>query len=212
MRKKAFIFLVCMTMLCGCTNKDLEKELTNANIKIQQLETQNEELKNTNEELNIKNKEYEERINELESSESFEPQSNKQDISNETIIVSKDNPNPVVYEIDETKITISCERKNGSQSGYRVLFFIENNSETDLTASLINVYVNDYKISSYTDMTTIAPGKKGTATSTIYDKDLEENGITEIENIECEFSVGEGVFNSFYSCPGMIKSDAFVIE
>ena len=72
--------------------------------------------------------------------------------------------------------------------GAGVLLYLENNSGRNVTVSCEDMSVNGYMITSVF-AETVDDGKMAISYITIFESDLEENGITSIEDIELKFHV-----------------------
>ncbi len=83
--------------------------------------------------------------------------------------------------------------------GMSVLFYIENNSDQIVVISADDVAVNGFMITE-AFIQTVYPGKKSMSNMVLFDSSLEENGVTEINNIELTFDVRDPhlheIFNS----------------
>lgn len=103
--------------------------------------------------------------------------------------ITKDNPNPIVYEGEYGKVILSDIRygTEAGITGYHFTFHIVNNSETEMAVFLDDAYINNVKISAYTDISSIDPGREGTMESNIRDEDMtpEMDGFTQIEADIC---------------------------
>lgn len=114
------------------------------------------------------------------------------------VYVTPENPNPIVYEGDSGKISIqSCKYGyiNGLQQ-YQITFFIENNSDTTMSAWLYDGYFNNLRAQAYTDAAQISSGKSGSTSSDFSEDDLTEEMKT-FENIETTFCFGTDAFNPY---------------
>lgn len=124
--------------------------------------------------------------------------------------ISKENPHPVIYEGEYGKITLSdirYGREKGVQ-GYHFTFNIENRTQTDMVVSLGDAYINNTKISTYTDLASIEAGRNGAMESNIRDEDMtaEMEGFTQIESkIRVSTSVLFG--ETYLSIPVIIDRD-----
>lgn len=115
------------------------------------------------------------------------------------IRVTKKNPNPVVYdgEYGTIKINNFSHVNYYGIDEYLVVFDIENKTDEYMLATLTgNTFINDYQVGSYYSEGGVAPNKKGTMESHIYDSDIPE-GIGDYSSIESEVSLlnsngGEG--------------------
>jgi len=135
-----------------------------------------------------------------------------------TLYVSKDSEFPiVVYEDELGKYTInsvthysSFESAPNYIEGYYFEIEMENSADVDTVAYFGRVYLNDYRIPCYTDMSQpIAPGKKGVINSSLYDSDIDDK-TKDFDKIECDFIIGDGKENELFVRPVVIDRD--VIE
>lgn len=124
--------------------------------------------------------------------------------------VSKENPNPVIYEGEYGKVILSDIRygREAGVQGYHFTFDIENRTQTDMAVSLGDAYINNIKISAYTDITSIEAGRNGTMESNIREQDMtaEMEGFTQIESkiyISTNVMFGE----AYLSIPVIIDRD-----
>ncbi len=125
--------------------------------------------------------------------------------------VSKENPNPVIYKGEYGKVILSDIRygREAGVQGYHFTFDIENRTQTDMAVSLGDAYINNIKISAYTDITSIEAGRNGTMESNIREQDMtaEMEGFTQIESkiyISTNVMFGE----AYLSIPVIIDRDA----
>lgn len=72
--------------------------------------------------------------------------------------------------------------------GSSVLLYIENKTDKTIKVSCENMSINDYMVDGYM-FTTIYPQKMIIDTITVFSSDLEENGISSIDQIELTFHV-----------------------
>ena len=86
-------------------------------------------------------------------------------------------------------IVIKClETKDAGLSGGEALFYIENNSNRNVTVSIEELSVNGY-MQSELFVATVNAGKYATQTLDIYASTITDNNISEIENIAFKFHV-----------------------
>lgn len=125
--------------------------------------------------------------------------------------ITKDNPYPVIYEGEFGKVTLSSIRygTEAGVTGYYFTFDIENNASTDMVAYLANTYINNIMINSYTDMTSIESGRRGSMDSCIMDSDItsEMDGFTQIESNVC-IATSTMFGNGYVVVPVIIDRDA----
>lgn len=124
--------------------------------------------------------------------------------------ITKDNPRPVVYDGEYGKVTLSDIRygTEAGVTGYHFTFDIENRATADMAAYLGDTYINDYKIAAYTDISTIAPGRKGSMETNIQDEDMlpEMEGFAQIESVVC-ISTNPLMGDMYTSIPVIIDRD-----
>ncbi len=108
----------------------------------------------------------------------------------DTYTYAFDDSGEVAYTAKDMKIVIKGLTENGSIFGPGVVVYIENNNEKNVTVQAQNVSVNGFMVESIFSCE-IASGKRAVDTITFMETDLEENGITEIENVEFSFYIFE---------------------
>ncbi len=95
-------------------------------------------------------------------------------------------PEAVFEEIvlaDDENVTVKITAvEEDSLWGYTLKVYLENNTDKELMYTLDEVSVNGFMVDPYW-ATTVASGKKANSTIHFMDTALEENGITEIEEI-----------------------------
>lgn len=142
------------------------------------------------------------------------------EVGNETVLhftlkinnlhITKENPHPVVYDGEYGKVTLSDIRygTEAGVTGYHFTFDIENKASSDMAAYLGDTYINDYKISAYTDISIIASGRKGSMESNIRDEDMipEMEGFTQIDSVIC-ISTDPLMGDMYTSIPVIIDKD-----
>ncbi len=72
--------------------------------------------------------------------------------------------------------------------GTAILLYIENNSDKNVGISVDDMSINNYMMTPYFS-TTVYAGKKAISDITIMSSELEENGITAIEEVELKFHI-----------------------
>lgn len=218
--KKAIVFISAIIIsfsLTSCGNSTISKEdydaaiVENAKLK-EELEKKSEDTipKSEYDALAIENEELKARIAELEK-QSVE-EKNKDDVAStnsgdasdvekkeiEPIHISLDNPNPVVYDKDGIKVSVSTFGYSNGKSVYKVVFLIENGSDHDVIATLSDVEINNFEISSSTSMKAVSAGKNGTTNASIWQKKLDEANITDWTSFSANVALKEGVWSSAF--------------
>ena len=94
-------------------------------------------------------------------------------------------PTPVVREtlFEQDGISISLIGVEEDRSSINVVFFIENNTERNITIQARDESINGFMVSGIIS-TDITPGKMAIDTLTFSNRQLEENGIYSIEDVE----------------------------
>lgn len=120
------------------------------------------------------------------------------------IHVTKENPNPVVYDGEYGTIQIK-EFRHGEIYGekeYYVAFEVNNKTTENMIVCLTSdTFINDYQVGSYYTITSIAPGKRGTMESHIYDSSI-PNDVGEYSVIESNVGISENSEDgSYYGIP-----------
>lgn len=95
----------------------------------------------------------------------------------------------VAYDEGGVKIVVKGLADN-NLFGAGVVFYIENNSDTDVLITSDNVSVNGFMVDDLLYCTVLA-GRHAVDTSTLMSSDIEENGIETIEEIEMIFQISE---------------------
>jgi len=111
-------------------------------------------------------------------------------IGNEDYVQEYYTAGDLVFEQDGIKLVVQGVTVYGDDDYYgaEIFFYAENNSENTVTINARNVAINGFMIDGYL-YATILPGYKSYDSMTLYDDDLEENDITEIEEFEGSFRV-----------------------
>lgn len=130
------------------------------------------------------------------------------------VIVSKDNPNPVIYDGEYATIKLKSFKHGeiyeySDMIGYYAKFDVENKCDKP-----IEVYwsmytsINDYQVSAMYEISPIASGKKGTAFAYIEDKNIPEEAgnFSQIDSIICIKRDNDD--ESFFRIPTTFYTDA----
>lgn len=99
-----------------------------------------------------------------------------------------DSSGNVLYENNGIKIVGKGLSSKDSFFGPGLVLYIENNSNTDFTVQSRDVSVNGFMIDS-TMSQDVLIGKKSVTSVTFFESSLEENNITNIENVEISFHI-----------------------
>lgn len=94
----------------------------------------------------------------------------------------------VAYEDESYKIVIQKLDSDDSFWGSDIYVYIENNGEEDITVQARDVSINGFMIDPAFS-TDITAGKKAFDTISFFQTDLEENGITDITELEIKFHI-----------------------
>ncbi|MDO4978206.1 MAG: hypothetical protein Q4E53_13215 [Eubacteriales bacterium] len=130
------------------------------------------------------------------------------------VVVSKKNPNPVIYDGEYATITLK-NFKHGEiyeysdMFGYSVEFNVENKCDEPIDVYLsMYTSINDYQVKGYYTINPIAPEKKGTAFSYIEDKEIpkEVGNFSQIDSIVCIKKHNQD--ESFYRISTTFMTDA----
>ena len=212
--KKRILALFTASLLAlsvtACGGSGIAKEdydaaiIENAKLK-EELEKQNEEFvsKTDYEALAAENEELKKQIEDLQSqinsTSSYEeaeseeiPSAAEEDI--EPMHVSLENPYPVVYDKNGIKVSINSFGYANSKTVYKMVFLIENDSKDEVIATLSDVEINDFEISTSASLNNVSAGKKGTTDSSIWQRDLDEVKITEWSSFSGNIKISNGLF------------------
>lgn len=99
-----------------------------------------------------------------------------------------DDSGEVIYEDDNVKIISKGISDDSSIFGKSLILYIENNSDSNLTIQTRDVSVNGFMVDPIFSPE-IASGKKVIKGMTFMDSDIEENSISEFENVEMSFHI-----------------------
>lgn len=99
-----------------------------------------------------------------------------------------DDSGDILYQDNGIKIVAKGLSTNDSYFGPGLVLYIENNSNTDFTVQVRDVSVNGFMVSTSMSQDVIL-GKKAIDSVTFLNSSLEENDITDIENIEISFHI-----------------------
>ena len=212
--KKRVIALFVASLLAfsvtACGGSVIYKEdydaavIENAKLK-EELEKQSEEyvskeeydaLAAENEDLKTQIKDLESQLNSTESTEEAESEEISAPVEEdvEPIHISLENPYPVLYDKNGIKVSVNSFSYSNSKTVYKIVFLIENGSEDDVIATLSDVVINNFEISSSTSMDTVSAGKNGVTESSVWQKDLDEVKITDWESLSANVKISNGLF------------------
>lgn len=130
------------------------------------------------------------------------------------VIVSKDNPNPVIYDGEYATIKLKAFKHGEIYEysdiiGYYAQFDVENKCDEPIEVCWsMYTSINDYQVNAMYEITSIASGKKGTTLTFIEDKDIpkEAGDFSQIDSIVC--IIKEGDDESFFRIPTTFYTDA----
>lgn len=130
----------------------------------------------------------------------------------DTVVVSSDNPSPVIFNDYDVKLTASYfERSNMmGEKCYDMHFFIENNSDFLVEDPIYSIYVEDNPIqimSVGASDTPIPKKKSGYSIISIADSEIFRYGVEDFEEFNCNLGVIIG--GEVYECNVTIKKDMF---
>lgn len=108
----------------------------------------------------------------------------------ETYAYTYDDTGSLAYEGNGVRIVIKGLAKDDSFFGPSVVAYIENTSDRDITVQTKDVSVNGFMVDAMFSCDVLS-GKHAVDGITFLSSDLEENEITEIENIELSFHIFE---------------------
>ncbi len=106
----------------------------------------------------------------------------------DTYTYTYDDRGKVAYNADGIKVIIKGLAEDSSILGPSIVVYIENNTSGAFTVQTRDVSVNGFMIDGIFSCD-VMPGKKAVDSITFMDFDIEENGITNIENVELSFHV-----------------------
>ena len=99
-----------------------------------------------------------------------------------------DDSGTTVYDAGGIKIVVKGLSKSDSWLGPTMLLYIHNDTTNDITVSAENVSINGYTISEFM-YENVWAGKRSIGALVFLDSTLEENGIQEIDEVECNFKI-----------------------
>ena len=99
-----------------------------------------------------------------------------------------DDSGNVLVDYGDIRIIEKGLSENGSVWGPGVILYIENNSDDNITVQVRDVSINGYMVESIISEDVLV-GKKSITDLQFLSKDLEDNGITEISNVEFYFHI-----------------------
>ena len=106
----------------------------------------------------------------------------------DTFEYTYDDNGDLAYEGNCIKIVIKGLAEDDSIFGPSIVTYIENTGDKDVTVQTRDVSVNGFMVEAVFSCDVVA-GKRAVDTITFMESDLEENGITTIENVELSFHV-----------------------
>lgn len=99
-----------------------------------------------------------------------------------------DDSGEVAYSGKDMKIVVKGLTEDSSILGPGITVYIENNNKENVTVQVREVSVNGFMVDSIFSAE-VASGKRAVDTITFMEEDLEENGITAIEDVEMFFHI-----------------------
>ena len=102
-----------------------------------------------------------------------------------------DDSGTVIYDQNDIKIIWKDFATDDTYSA--LLLYIENNSSVEITVQARDTSINGFMVDP-TLSTDVLPGKKIVDVMSVYNTDLESNGIADIENIETSFHISSEGF------------------
>ena len=106
----------------------------------------------------------------------------------DNFVYTYDDSGELAYEGNDVKIVIKGLAENDSIFGPSIVVYIENNGDKDVTVQTRGVSINGFMVEPMFSCD-VAAGKRAVNTITFMETELEENGITAIENVELSFHV-----------------------
>ena len=115
----------------------------------------------------------------------------------DTIYVTIDNPNPIVYEGEYGKVTLQkCTYKNNwGNPLYEFEFLVENKSNINLSIVFSDAYIDNYSVGTSGSAGSVEPGRQGVEDTSFWDKDIPEDKKNFTE-VECIFSLRQGFYGA----------------
>jgi len=105
----------------------------------------------------------------------------------DTFEYTYDDSGDLAYEGNDVKIVVKGLSEDDI-FGPRIVVYIENNGDKDITVQTRDVSINGFMVEPLFSCD-VAAGKRAVNAITFMETDLEENGITAIENVEMSFHV-----------------------
>ena len=99
-----------------------------------------------------------------------------------------DDSGDLAYDENGVKVVIKGLAKDDSLFGPGIVVYIENSSEKPITVQTRDVSVNGFMVDAMFS-SDVMPGKHAVDTITFLSTELEENAITEIQNVELLFHI-----------------------
>lgn len=106
----------------------------------------------------------------------------------DTFEYTYDDSGELVYEGNGVKIVVKGLAEDDSIFGPSIAVYIENTGDKDVTVQTRDVSINGFMVETIFSCD-VAAGKRAVDTITFLESDLEENGITAIEDVELSFHV-----------------------
>ena len=106
----------------------------------------------------------------------------------DTFEYTYDDNGDLAYEGNGIKVVIKGLAEDDSIFGPSIVTYIENTGDKDVTVQTRDVSVNGFMVEAVFSCDVVA-GKRAVDTITFMESDLEQNGITTIENVELSFHV-----------------------
>lgn len=106
----------------------------------------------------------------------------------DTYQYSYDDSGEVAYNQNGVKIVIKGLSKEDSLLGPGIVVYMENTGDKDLTVQTRDVSINGFMVDAIFS-SDVMVGKRAVDSITFMDSDLEENGITEITEVELSFHI-----------------------
>jgi len=99
-----------------------------------------------------------------------------------------DDSGDIAYNANGIKVIIKGLSENASVFGPSIVVYIENNTNKAITVQSRDVSINSFMVDAMFSCE-VMPSKKAVDTITFFESDLEENEITNIDNLELYFHI-----------------------
>lgn len=131
----------------------------------------------------------------------------------DTINLTVDNMRPILVEDDLCNVYFNSFGYANGKSVFKTYFLLENNSDMDISVTLTDVVVDGFDISTSQGKSLVGPGHKALCDSSVWEKDLEEAGITEWTYMEGVVVVRQDFFGeTLFSIPVVIDKACWEYE